>query len=300
MSLPEPPPAGAPQQVELGGILDGRVDDVAALRAAVGHLGRAGLGPFELECSGARFSLLPKSVRVSGKGFDESAQHRFLEALSAVVACAREGTVESTLHARLQYPDQMVETLFLCKEGKVQPLSRVRVAEVASSSAETPPKRFALGRREMLLVAAGLLFAGVMWLWRSGLGEQALEARKEPLVASTGPFGELLTVKAERSMGAYRVEVRRGPSYPNSPADLAKLVGEAGTLLERAAREAVGSGSRAQVELVDEQGVVLDATTVALSSLLEKPEASVAVLLPARLKAVQLRLALPSSPGAGR
>src|SRR6187402_2364664 len=115
-----------PLSIELGGILEGRVLDQDSLLSAAHELGRCGLGSFQCEVTGGRFSLLPTETRVRAGTFGVAEQEKFLVALSRLTACAVPGSIESTLHCRLIYTSEVVETLFLPKGGRIEVVSRTR------------------------------------------------------------------------------------------------------------------------------------------------------------------------------
>lgn len=299
MSAPGIPHPEDPRLVVVGGIVDGRTSDPHGLRARVEALGQCGLGEFVLDVSGSRFSLLPRSTQLQGKGFGLSAQQRFVEALEGVLACAEPGSVESTLHAKLVYVDEVVETLFICRSGRVEAMSRVREASPEDSPPAAGSRPRALPRRrDMLLATLAVLVVGSVWLWFSGYGELAMSARENPAATSAGPFDSLLLVESDRRWGVYEVRVKRGPGYPQDPAQLAERTASAATLTARAACDAVGAGADIQVELVDAKGQVLESARLPLAPLLSEPTASTAAMVRGRVGAVELRLAL-GTHGAG-
>ena len=288
-------PEGAPLFVEVGGILDGRTEDSSALRRQVQRLSECGLGVFKLDVTGFKFSILPRQTLVKGDGFTCEAQAQFLQCLQGVVSMARADTVESTLHSKLIYPELVVETLFVCGDGAVKPISRIR-ERLNDDYEETPAESaYQISRRDLLLGAALLLITGVLVLWRTGYLERLIVARESPVACDAGQFQRLLVVEAQREWGVYIVTVSRGPDFPDTPQRLSELVPRAVTLAEGAALSAVGGGATISVELLAVDGKVLESSSLSLAPLLQDDKAVLSVQIPARLSESRLRLSVGSS-----
>lgn len=277
----------------MGGIVDGRVLDAQALRAAVEEAGRAGLGVFQCEIVGGRFSLLPAETHPPAVRFGAEEQERFLAALGRIESHAVPGSIESTLHCRLHYGDEVVETLFVVRGGRFDALSRTRPA--ASSPAPELPSRASrtgLRRRDLLLATVGLSVLAAFGLWRSGLFERVTAARAETLVVDTGPFGATLEVKVERRWGIYEVAIQRGGRFPQDPAAVAALDAAATSLPERAAFSTVASGGDVWVLLCDQEGRQLAAESASLRTLIVDAKGTASVGLLGNPAASSVRLSL--------
>lgn len=298
MSVPDGMPADAPQAAWIEGMLDGRVAHVATLEAAVRELGRAGAGEFRCDVHGGRFSLLPVDTRVAAD-FDAAAQARFLEALQAVVAAALPGSVEGNLRCRLVYCDVVAETLFVVRGTRIEPLTRTRpraAADDAALAPAAPALPAGLRRRELLWLGPALLGIGVFFAWYGGWIDRVLAARAEGLRLEPGPFGAMLALSVHRTWGDYRVELRRGPDYPATPAALADRLGAAADHTVRAAVDLVGDGRDLYVQLLDDAGVVLAEVRAELRPLLTSADATVLANVPGRMHAAAVRLAVTAAP----
>src|SRR5690606_34777262 len=135
-------------------------------------------------------------------------------------------SVESNLRCRMVYAADVVETLFVVRRGEVEAVSRVRPRTPADDELLAPAALVTglanVRRRELVFAAAALLLVGLVAAWWSGWIDRVLAARAESLRIDTGPFGAMLAVGVERSLGNYRVELRRGPEYPATPEALAE------------------------------------------------------------------------------
>ncbi len=286
-------PEGAPIVVEWNGILEGRADDVRAVSAAVDALSACGKAKFVCEITGARFSMLPRDTTVQGAGFDEDAQSRFFAALEQLVAKAHPGSVESTLRSKMVYGTQVAETLFAVRQGALAPVTRLRPRlEGEGAAVDGGSPRALLRRREALWIAPLLVVLASVLVWRNGLLDRILAARAETLAIETGPFGETLALSVTRSFGNYEVEIRRGASYPKDPSELTALRERAGSLVDRAAVDAVGDGGVAWVLVCNRDGNVRSASRCELRALLADPAAKTIVKVHGALDATTVRLSL--------
>lgn len=290
------PPVGAPIAVEIDGILDGRIQHQEQLTQAANALSQCGIGGFQCEITGGRFSLLPQATRLPGSGFGEAAQARFLDGLNALCAAAVAGSVESTLRCRMVYAEQVAETLFVVRGAVVEPLTRMRPRLPDESTAAAAPGKatlpFGLGRRELFVIGPLLAVLGMVMAWQSGLVDQMLAARAEAIAVETGPFGKLLDVRFRRSWGNYEIEIYRGPDYPKDPKALNDRRDAAASLTERAACDAAGNGGEAWLQLRNSKGKVVAAQRFELRELLVSTETPVKARLPGRIDAAGIVVSL--------
>ena len=295
---PLDPPSGAPLAAYVEGLLDGRVADAGALQQAIRNLQSAGAGTFRAEVLGGRFSLLPAATQVTGAPFDEGAQGRFLQALQAVATAAAPGSVETNLRCRLVYADVVAETLFVVRDGKLEPLTRVRprTADDGVGVPSAPSVPFGLRRRELLFAAPLLLLAGGLVLWQSGWIDRVLSARAEQLRTDAGPFGAMLQLRVEPAWGNYRVTVTRGPEYPANASALAARRDGTEDLVARAAIAAVGDGGAMFVQLLGADDKVLAEQRTELRPLLTAADGTIEVKLPGAMQATAVRLSLSKAP----
>src|ERR1700733_4318395 len=94
----EPPPldSGAPRFAWFDGIVEGRLGDASAVRAAAERTNRAGLGRMDVGVDGGRFSLLMDDATVPAARMTDENRRALAVALNEIAAAA-EGPVESTL-----------------------------------------------------------------------------------------------------------------------------------------------------------------------------------------------------------
>lgn len=289
-------PDGVPEWIEFNGILEGRSSDVLAIRSAARRLDHCGVGTFQCELTGGRYSLLPSETQVDGKAFDAEAQVRFSDAITAIVDLSLPGSVESTLRARLVYPTQVVEMLFVIRGGLLDVMSRTRprdpneAAVLRDSAAPRTP--FGLGRRDiklylpMFLILAGLVF------WQAGGIDRILAARAEEITVKTGPFSNMIVVKVERNWGNYELEIRRGPGYPKDSVALTESREATTSLVERAAIDVVGNGNEAWIQIRSRDNKVLGAVRVEFRELLMASDGVVKAKIHGRMGATSLEISL--------
>lgn len=299
MSGPHTPPpldapTGPPLAAFVEGLLDGRVADAGALQQAIANLQHAGAGPFRAEVLGGRFSLLPAATQVTGAPFDQAAQARFLQALQGVAAAAAPGSVETNLRCRLVYADVVAETLFVVRNGSIEPLTRVRprTADDGLGVPRVPTVPFGLRRRELLFAAPVLLLAGGLVAWQSGWIDRVLSARADQLRTDAGTFGAMLQLRVEPAWGNYRVTITRGPEYPATTSALAARRDGTEDLVARAAIAAVGDGGAMFVQLLDPDDKVLAEQRTELRPLLTAADGTIEVKLPGAMQAASVRLSL--------
>lgn len=290
-----------PVSVQLDGIVDGRIADGQALVDAAARLCSLGIGRFELERDGGRFSLMPDGERHRGAGFGAEGQAQLLSCLQDV-ARATQGPVESTLRCTMVFDHGVSETLFRAAAGAdgrptVEAITRLRerrVGDVPTEAAPPPPWKTMLQRRE-IVVAIPLLVLGVLLMaWTSGLLDRLLAASAAGLTKDSGPFGTLLAVEATSSWGDYAVEIRRGPTHPATTEAWERALAEAPDELARTRLQVVREGNDVYVRLEDGDGKVVGEKLVSLRALVAKEDAVVKARVPGRITAARLTLALES------
>ena len=290
-----------PVSVQLDGIVDGRIADGQALVDAAARLCALGIGRFELERDGGRFSLMPDGERHRGAGFGTEAQAQLLSCLQDI-ARATHGAVESTLRCTMVFDHGVSETLFRAAAGPdgqptVEAVSRLRerrVGDVPTEAAPPPPWKTMLQRRE-IVVAIPLLVLGVLLMaWTSGLLDRLFAASAAGLAKDTGAFGELLAVDASSSWGDYAVEIRRGPSHPTTSEAWEQLLAGATEEVARARLRVVREGNDVFVHLEDGQGRFVGEKSVSLRALVTNPDGVVKARVQGRITAARITLALES------
>lgn len=306
MSPPSLPPKGGipsggapsgdtPSALLVEGILDGRVLNENTLQTAVADLSKCGAGEFRLDVTGGRFNILPAETHVPANRFDTAAQSNFLDRLQGVVDAAQPGSVETTLRCKLVFEADVAETLFVVNGQQIEPVTRRR----PRTAQDTLPMPTAEGeamlgmrRRELIWLAPVLLIVGVFFAWQSGWIDRVLAARAEEVLTETGPFGQMIDVKLERSWGSYYITLTRGSTYPATPAALATLREDSATLTAAAACELIGNGGELFVQIANEDGKVLAEARTELRSLLTDEDGKVKVKLPGNRSAHHVSLSL--------
>lgn len=289
------PPVGAPRSLIVDGIVDGRVLDAQALRGAVQRLSECGAGSFRVDITGGRFNMLPVDTHVPPEGFDAASQSNFLDRLQELVDAAQPNSIETTLRCKLVYDEEVAETLFVVRGSAVEPVTRRRPKTVQDAPAlpqmdsEAP---LGMRRKELLWIAPLLLVLGVVFAWQSGYIDRVLAARAEEIQKDTGPFGDMIAVDIERAWGNYTATLTRGGGFPATPDALAKRKEASQDLTEQAACGVVGDGGQLFVQLLGDNGKVLEAVRTELRPLLTDVDGEVKVRLPGKMSVTTVRLSL--------
>ena len=299
-------PSGPPRYGWFGGVLEGRVGDPEVLRRAFEELDRATAVPCDFEVDGGRFSLLFSEATVDGADLSIERQDQLLEGLGKLLErSADPAAAESTLRGSLVFGDEVVETLFTIRDGRLAPVSRRRPLSHRDPAAaaqrdgglgglDAPFRDVARGRgiTLLLLVLAGAGLAA----WRSGYVGLVHDAVTAPAAdeveVSAGVFGETLSLEIDRRFTDYSCEVRRGADYPATADEASALVANAATTGERAAMGAVSDGDSIWIRVVDDEGLTLSAERVDLRALLGEEEGPVVTKVRARAGGVRVELAL--------
>ena len=270
-------PASPPHYGWFGGVLEGRVGDPAALRRAFEKLDRGTAVPCDLEVDGGRFSLLFSEATVDGGALSVERQDQLLEGLSKLLErSADPAAAESTLRGSIVFGDEVVETLFTIREGRLAPVSRRRPLSHRDPAAAArrdgglggstrPSANVARGRGVVLLLL--ILAGGGLAAWRSGYVILVRDALTAPSADEVDDqqrsLRRTLSLEIDRRFTEYSCEVRRGPSTRRPPTARA-IVENAATTGERAAMSAVSDGDSIWIRVVDEEGLTLSAERVEL------------------------------------
>jgi hypothetical protein len=289
-------PSGVPLAIEIDGILEGRIHTSEQILVLVRALDQCGIGSFQCDLNGGRFSLLPRETRIPGLAFSEAMQARFLDSLTNLIAIAVQGSVESTLRCRLVYAGQVAETLFVVRGSVLEPITRIRVRlpdEFAANPAGgSKPLPFGLLRRELFILSPVLGILGLLTAWRVGLIDQLLAARAEQIEVDTGPFGKVLEMRFVRSWGSYEVEILRGVDFPKSPSAQEPKPADERSVAVRAACEAAASGGYGFLLMRNSSGKTVIAVRFEMRPLLVDANAVVKQTLPGRMDAAKIALSL--------
>ncbi|MEM9379070.1 MAG: hypothetical protein AAGB93_03895 [Planctomycetota bacterium] len=296
------------------GVLEGHLGDPDGLRAATASIQALRMVGCDLEIDGGRFSFLFDEKPVPGPRLSVDNQHALVAGLQAlVIAAASTAPLESTLRGSLVYPTSVVETLFAVQDGQIQPVSRRRGLEERdrahapgmSAGSQVESALGGVDAKRGILLLALVLLAAVGVAWNRGyldlVGETLFSRSAEEVPSRTGPFGEMLELEVEKSLGKFVCRVRRGPAYPTTADEIDALAANAKTPAARAAANAVGNGGVVGVALMDDQREIVVSGEVRLAALLEDEEAEVEVPLRAKLRGRIIELVLdPTVKGATR
>lgn len=284
---------GTPLHARFDGILDGRLGDVSAIRCAVADGNRAGYGAMDLEVDGGRFSILMDAGFVPAARMTDDGRRAFVEALNRVSA-ASAAPVESTLRVTEVFQDVVRETLFVAEGGQIRPLTRERPANDADRGgpARPEPELPPMSRGRIAILAGLLLLAAALIGWFGGWIDRAFSRAPQELTVETGPFGNMLAATVEGSWGDYVVTLRRGPGYPRTNERIEEMRRAAETPADRAAVEAVVTGSEVWLRLELADGRAVQAGATKLRPLVEREDGTIEKTLPGRIGAARIRFAL--------
>jgi hypothetical protein len=281
------PPVGPPRFAWFGGVVEGaRSGDDGPLHAATSAIERLGLGRADLEIDGTRFTLLLTGETIDGTRLDESTKEQFIRAIEDLARAAGSGrTLESTLRCTEVHPDRTVETLFAVEERQVRPLSRIRGVDSqdllhAPRPSDVQAELESLGSRRALLIGSILVVIGGLALWQSGIIRRLTSVDPVGLPILTTEFGERLSVTVVRRFGDYRVEIRRGPSFPDNPQKLAVWQDRISETREGIAYNVITGAATAFVHLLGEDSRRLATVEVDLRSLRVLSDHTVSARLP--------------------
>ena len=277
------------------GIVEGRVGDVEAARAAVRKANESGYARLSLEVDGGRFSVLPDAVRIPSAQMTDARRAAFFEGLRDFAA-ASDGPVESTLRCTEVFEDCVRETLFLTDPGERSLRAWTRERPVTAQDHSLNPGdrviRTALPKSLMVMLVALVIVATGLLAWTGGWIDRGFSADAANVRTDTSVFGDLLSFEVKGSWGDYVVSLRRGRSYPLTLDDIERLRQTAGQPARRVAVDVVSGGDPIWLRLEDKDGRGLAASRIDLRSLVESKDDAVSVRLPGRRDAARIRLAL--------
>ena len=295
-----PPPldSGDPRFAWFDGIVEGRLGDAAAVRAAASRANATGFGRMDVGVDGGRFSVLMDDTTVAPSRMTDENRRALADALSAI-AGASGGPVESTLRCTEVFGNEVRETLFLPDGGAVRALTRTRPVTDADNfrnpHSAAPPSP-SMGRGRLAVVLALLFVAFGVAAWAGGWVDRVLAVKSEALSVDTGPFADFVAVSAEKSWGDYKITLRRGPGYPVTNERLAELRQSATTPADRAAIDVVANGGEVWLRLEDAQGRALGVASTDLRALLAAADRTTETELPGRMSAARIRLSIEAGP----
>jgi len=298
MAEPERFCEGPVLRMHFGGILEGRTRVPEALDPVVGGINALDLVQAELEVEGGRYSLLFDSGPVAGKRATPERLAQLVDHLSKLVQASGDpGSAESTLRFTEVYAGEIRETLIQVEQGRLRTLSRVR--PLSEEEGETPAavkgrlfelRRF--GVRRAAVILALLLSAFGLWGWRSGYLDRIFSRSIEEIARDTGPFGDDLALRIEKSWGDYELTITRGKSYPRTVSEIEKRKADLKAVTRRAAFEILVEGGRIYAQLLDAKGEVLESAPAELRPLIAGADGKVTVKLAGRILARTVRLSL--------
>ncbi len=296
----EQPTAPLPGYAWFDGVLDGRIQNVGELRSAARKWERLGLSQPMLSIEGGRFTFLPSDTSLDAAIIGEATQSEILSLLEDMVALGADpSSVESTLRCTLVQGQTTTEFLFGCVGGELRNVSRSRA--LSHEDREHSPRRESLpdsvrelGLRRALLIMVLALVGFGLASWQSGWVDRVFATESEALVIDEGPFEGLVAIEVERKWGNYVIAVRRGDAYPTTPTETQALREFAMDNSRDVAITTVSSGQELYIQLLDQEGEVLQVTGLGLRSLITDDDVELEAKLPGRISAHTIRLALSS------
>ncbi len=284
------------------GVLTGPRPPDRRLREAQRELSAVGLGAVDITSDGGRFSLLPPEGTLAGDCMTVAHLDAFVLGLRALVAELPEsGDVESSLRCTEVFADATRETLVLVEDGDLRAISRTRAVADADRRREPAHVRAAarqpIGWGRLLAVLALSLVVFTIVAWQGGWIDRTMSADAQALSPALERFDGMLAVEVEPYWGDYKVHVRRGAAYPDTPGAVQTRIEGAADTADRAAVNAVADGGDVFVRLEAGDGAVLASRSISLRPLLSNPEAVIEARLPGRIRAVSVRLALDAGAG---
>ncbi|MCA8976569.1 MAG: hypothetical protein KDC98_17745, partial [Planctomycetes bacterium] len=136
------------------------------------------------------------------------------------------------------------------------------------------------------------VLAFALTAWTSGLVDRLLSANAQGLTVETGEFGDLLQIDVENDWGNYEVEIRRGPSHPDSAAAWEALATAAANEAARLHAVVVREGQDLYVQLRDDKDRMLAENKVNLRPLVTAADGTATVRLPGRITASRVVLSV--------
>ena len=293
------PPRGEVRFAWFGGIMEGPVGDAAALGAAVERINQLGMVHADVEVERGRFSLLFDQATVPGERMDPAQSQNLVNQLEAIVELSPQAErIESTLHCTEVYTDQAVETLFAVQAGSLECVSRSREIHPGdlkratvdpADGAEIELPR--MSRPMLIALLALFLVGGGLMAYQSGWIGQLMAAEADSLEHDSDLFGSMLAVEVQGSWGKYWIQVTRGASYPLEPNQVSELEAAAQSTAQTAAIQAVTGGRTIYLQLLNDEGKVVEARELELAGLLTSEEA-IKTSMTGRPDARKLRFAL--------
>ncbi|MFW5882388.1 MAG: hypothetical protein ACOCVS_02035 [Planctomycetota bacterium] len=283
------------------GILEGpRGHDDTALQQVVDQINTLGVVEFQLDFDGGRFSLLADDHPCPASRLSDDRRDKLVRGLERLLErIPPDGEVESTLRCTEIIEAEVHETLFgvIGRELRVvarsRPLregDRQRMATALQTDPVTSSLPF--DRRFIPLIGGVVVALTILLLWQGGFVDRLLGASAQKLQGDTGPFAEMLTLEIQSSWGDYRIQVRRGPGYPTTPDAVEQHLERSETTAERAAVNLIADGDAVYLRLEDENGQTMAARSVSLRKLLSREEATIEAVLPGRIGAERIVIAL--------
>ena len=281
----------------LEGIVTGPRVESPGLARALRQLSAIGLASVDVSADGGRFVVLFDDASIAGSQLTHDRLDELTNVLNDIAeAVAESGQMESSLRCTEVFPGEARETLFLVEGFDVRALSRTRSltptdaqrAPAVASAGET------IGWGRVGFIGALLLVVFLLVAWTGGWIDALFAAPAESLTVRRGPFGDLVTATVSSDWGRYKVEIRRGPDYPQSSADVERLLQATTTPSERAAVNLVADGGGLWVRLAADDDTVTFATEISVAVLLEEADARVVATTPGRMNARSVVLALSS------
>lgn len=277
------------------GTLPAQPDLQGVLKSWIAEAEKQGLA-FHLELDGSSFSLLPEAHPVPAAGFGSTPAQsvvRLLEGLVSSIPRPQRDRMFSTIRSREFRKDSEVQTVYVVREGVIEPLARTIGLRRERSPASLPQGR-GLHRASWIagIAALAILFlldaGGLLTRLRSILGPG--ESGEVRLDASD--FGDLLDVKASGvrpGTRTYWMTIERGPGFPPDDAAMLCAMDRAKSTARRLALESLARGY-ARCEFFDADGRFVGSASCRLRELHKQQRSEVSLPLPENVRVRRVAL----------
>ncbi|MEZ6197868.1 MAG: hypothetical protein R3F20_19430 [Planctomycetota bacterium] len=303
-----PPPLRAPgaadpiRWVAADGLIEGSHPAPEELREVLEALRTRCGQRCDLRVEGARFSALlddePRPAEGNEDVSPRATREALEEALTAIVAgVAPEARATLTSTWRLVEIGErdLTETLLALDRGEPAVVSRRRPLGPEDRARLTRrgrggPFSFLAHMNPVRRAAfAGLVLAAVaLFVWRSAIGDRLLAPSLDAL--ASGPVDAEITADVETRWGLHHVTVRRGPAFPEDPAEARRRLAAAVEPERRRALEALAERAPLLLVLEAEDGTRRGTVEFPTRALFRSEPLPVEITLPGSRDGRRLRI----------
>lgn len=286
---------GALKYAWFDGLVEATCSDPVTVREALAVLKPLAPGAFSVSFEGTLCSFLAEPKVFAGSDLAPWSSELFMQGLSRLMAALDADSIESTLRRTEVYAEGTREIIYSLGRGAVRELSRDRAVssadlERAPRLAQLPASRGTIIR--VSVIGAFLIIAAVLTAWQQGIVDRLFATSEHGIARSTGQFQDLLQYDLKQSLGNYEIEVRRGPRYPTTSAEVDRLLEGVEKTADRACVTVVAEGGTIYARLEDDQHRLLSAQPIDLRPLLSDEKNTATCRIPGRINAASVTLSL--------